>query len=351
MMVSFVLGLIACQPGPVDPPFARQNIRAEVDYLNLKIPHENALKKTGVDSLWTKSLGKNERGDSVVVAVVGTGIDYTNPDLRDSLWINQAEIGDKNWNNSLDDDNNGYADDLFGYDFFSGDGLPYDWHGHDTYTASIIAASGSKNKKVVGVAPQARLMVLRYMGPDGRGSAMDAQLAIQYAIRNRARVIYLNWPNQGFGERWNQLVIKAIEDAGRANILVVIPAGNDANQNVSGFIQSERLQNFEHVMIVSGADARGGLSASTNYGRRLSAIAAPAEGSWGFFPGHEAVKDGLKTSSVAAAYVTGAAALLAALPNMGRASDIRKALLEGALIPRENRLEVLSGGLLDLASF
>lgn len=353
LYLSFFLSLfvMACQPGPVDPPFARQNIRSSVDYLNLELSNESSVVRVGAPELWKKTQGINERGEAVIVAVIGTGIDYTNPDLRDSLWINQAEIGDKTWNNGLDDDGNQYSDDLIGYDFFSGDGLPYDWHGHDTYTASIIASSGAKNKSSVGVAPRAKLMVLRYLGSDGRGDAMDAQLAIDYAIQNKARVIYLNWPNQGFGDKWNSLVIAAIEKAGRANVLVVIPAGNDANQNVSSFISSERLQRLENVLIVAASTKDGALSSFTNYGKKLASIAAPAEGSVGYFPGHDLSADGLQTSSVAAAHVAGSAALLATLPQMGKASDIRRALLENAAIPRNERLEVLSGGGLDLSKF
>lgn len=345
------LFVAACQPGPVDPPFARQNIRSSVDYVNLELSNESSIVRVGAPELWKKTLGVNERGESVVVAVIGTGIDYTNPDLRDSLWINQTEIGDKSWNNGLDDDGNGYADDLIGYDFFSGDGLPYDWHGHDTYTASIIASSGVKNRQSLGIAPLAKLMVLRYLGPDGRGDAIDAQLAIDYAVQNKARVIYFNWPNQGFGNDWNSLVINAIEKAGRANVLVVIPAGNDGNQNISAFISNDRLQRLENVIVVAAASQEGSLTSFTNYGKKLASIAAPAEGSTGYFPGHELTVDGLRTSSVAAAHVAGSAALLATLSQMGKASDIRKALLENALVPREERLEVLSGGLLDLTKF
>ena len=84
-------------------------------------------------------------------------------------------------------------DDIIGYDFYSGDGLPYDWHGHDTFTASLIASTAKNYQAagVVGVAPNAELMIVRYISPDGDIDSMtgpiDAAASIEYAVTNGAR--------------------------------------------------------------------------------------------------------------------------------------------------------------------
>lgn len=352
LIVSGVLGLLsACRPGPVDPPLKKSHVRPDFDPLSLELSEDHPWVQNSVRELWKQSVGKDAKGNRIPVAVIGTGIDYTNPDLRDALWMNSGELGEKAWANGLDDDGNGYDDDVFGYDFYSGDGLPYDWHGHDTYTSALIAASGRNENRVVGVAPYAALMVLRYLGPDGRGEALDAYLAFEYAIQNGAKVIYFNWPNRGFGYYNDRLVIEAIAKAGKANILVVIPAGNDSNQETSPFILHEDLQRMEHVLIVSGHDEKGELTSTTNYGRRLASIAARSTGMISYFPGHQIENGSLSTSSVAAAQVAGAAALVATLPGYGSAVGIRRALMDAAQAPESGRLEVLSGGALNLKKF
>lgn len=342
------LTLLACQPGPIDPPFQRDHNRPTTSYSNKAVPGGQTYAGLGVSEMWKQTSGKDSLGNSVVVAVIGTGVDYTNPDIRDVLWTNAGELGEKIWANDYDDDDNGYNDDVFGYDFYSGDSLPYDWHGHDTYTAAIIAASGRKHPDMIGIAPNASLMVLRYIGSDGRAHSVDAYLAIQYAVQNKARIIYLNWPNQGFGPGGDEMVTRAIEMAGEANVLVVIPAGNDSNQDVSRFMRNDQLQRMEHVLIVAGHDENLRMSATTNYGRKMAGLAARSTGVRSFLPGQDLQVGALQTSSVAAAQVAGAAALIASLPGKGAATEIRRTILDATEIPDSGRLEVLSGGVLSL---
>ncbi|TVQ76316.1 MAG: hypothetical protein EA369_10205 [Bradymonadales bacterium] len=339
--------LSACKPGPVDPPFQRQMMTGPVDISKLKMDEEHLYHRLGVTALWSKTGGLDPQGNPVVVAVIGSGVDYTNPDIRDSLWINSGEVGERAWASGWDNDGNGYADDVIGYDFYDGDPWPYDWHGHDTYTASLIASSGQSGSGVVGVAPQAKLMVLRTIGGDGRGNAFDAYLAIRYAVDNGARIIYLNWPQGGYGPLAN-LVHQGLEYAKTKNVLVVLPAGNDRNQGVGPLIDRPDLVQMENVIVVAGATEDGRLTDSTNYGLERVSLAAPATESLGYFPRGEVAREALSTSSVAAAYVTGAAALIASLPGYGRADQIRDALLKKG--ERDPNLPVLSQSRLNLHS-
>lgn len=354
------LGLLsACQPGPIDPPLDSGFKRVEVDPRGTEWAEDHPLQQMGIPSLWDRTTGKDRDQSRARIAIIGTGVDYTNTDILNSLWVNVGELGDQRVNNGFDDDMNGYADDVIGFDFFSIDGRPYDWHGHDTFTTALIGASAKKNQALVGVAPNAEIMVLRYMGGDGDVYPIDAFQAIMYAVDNGARVIYFNFPQGGFPieESWwgeaidySELVIFALEHAQQNNVLVVIPAGNDGNENISAFIRNPRLQSLDNVIIVAGVDAQGKITSQSNSGVKLATIAARAAGVHSFFPGSE-LGTGLETSSVAAAYATGAAALISTLPGMGRAKDIRQKLLQAVKIPpSQERLKVLSGGVLNLSA-
>jgi len=353
---GFLVFLNACQPGPVDPPLDMKWVRQDVETKNIEVKDDSPLAEMNIPAMWARTSGKDRDQNRVKIALIGTGIDYTNPDLRNSLWQNVGELGEQKSNNGFDDDGNGYDDDVIGFDFFSGDGRPYDWHGHDTFTAALIGASGKKNAAVVGVSPNADLMVLRYMGGDGDMNPIDAFFALLYAVDNGAKVAYFNYPKGGFpkietfwGESidYGEMIFLALQYAQKANVLVVIPAGNDSNSDVSAFIKDERLQQLDNVLVVAGLGRDGSILPWSNSGVKLASIAAPAEGMLSFFPG-SFVSDGMSTTSVAAAYATGAAALISNLPGFGRAKDIRSKLLR-SIKATPNRIPVLSGGPLFLS--
>ncbi len=346
-----VLALSACRPAQKDPPMNWNQNRLDVSVSDREISPENPLAVIGAPELWKKTTGKYADNRRIRIGMVGTGIDYTNPDLREALAFNLGEMSDSARTNGVDDDGNGYADDVFGYDFYSGDGLPYDWNGHDTYTAGLIAASGRKNANVFGVAPNAELVVARYLGPDGRKTrttGLDAAEALYYVVQSGAKVVYFNWPQGGFDSLSTPLIVEAIRDGGKANILFVVPAGNSGNQVKPAFLTA--IGELKNVIIVAGLDLNGRIKATSNSGRFLAELAAPSMGSVSFLPGSLESRD-LETTSVAAAYVTGAAALLATLPGFGSVEKIREHLLKAAASNRSPEpLDVLSGGSLYLGS-
>ncbi len=351
LLTAATLGavLTGCSPTQKDPPFAGIMNRQDVDVSQVALAPDSNLSRMGVANAWKGASGKMPDGTRVIVAVIGTGVDYNIEDIRESLWVNTGELGDRQ-SNYADDDNNQIVDDLFGYDFYSGDPMPFDWYGHDTLTASLITSTGRKNASVIGAAPNAALMILRYLGPDGRGNGpgaqIDASAAIEYAVANKAKIIYLNWPQGGFGSD-AQLVVSAIKAAAAANVLVVIPAGNSSNKEVPGFLG--QVASLDQVVVVAGVDAQGKLSSRTNYGKSLASVAAYQDNANGYMPGGHLTKD-LSTTSVAAAYTAGIAALYASLPGNGSAAKIKQALLSGKSVQQDGlSLDVLSEGVLSVS--
>jgi len=159
----------------------------------------------------------------VVVAVIDTGVDYRHPDLAANIWANPGEIA----GNGTDDDNNGFVDDIHGYDFRNNDGDPLDDSRHGTHVAGTIAAVGDNGLGVTGVAWSAAIMPLKFLGADNRGQTADAVRAINYASLMRhngvnVRVINASWGSGDYGTNLRD----AIAAAAREGILVVAAAGN-----------------------------------------------------------------------------------------------------------------------------
>jgi hypothetical protein len=157
-------------------------------------------------------------GAGVTVAVIDSGVDYNHPDLINNIWTNPGEIPD----NGLDDDGNGYVDDVQGWDFVDSDNDPIDLDsGHGTHVAGTIAASNN-NSVVTGVAPDATIMPVRVLGPYS-GSSADVANGIRYAVDNGADVINLSL-SRTFP---NELVESTLQYAAEQGVVVVMAAGND----------------------------------------------------------------------------------------------------------------------------
>jgi len=278
------------------------------------------------ESAWDTTTGNQ----NIVVGVIDSGIDIDHRDLKDNIFINTAEIP----GNSLDDDNNGYVDDVNGWDFIHHDRTVFDnadddFHG--THVAGIIGARGNNSVGIAGVNWNVQLMPLKAIGPGGGTDSVLVE-AYHYAKMMRQRGVNLRVLNNSYGgQAFSQSLFDAIKELGDAGILFIAAAGNDTlnNDSVRHFPASFDLPNVISV----AASTQGGFFASnfSNYGAQTVHLAAPGENVLSTTP-HGYTGGGLVAAntdpdgstysdisgtSMAAPHVAGAAALaLAANPGI-----------------------------------
>lgn len=172
----------------------------------------------GVDMVQAPEVwARGYTGAGVIVAVVDSGVDYRHPDLDANIWVNTREIP----GNGVDDDGNGFVDDVRGWDFVAWDNDPMDLNGHGTHVAGTIAAEHN-GLGALGVAYQARVMPVRVL--DSRGSGWDSDIAdgIRYAVDNGAHVI-----NLSLGGSYSSTIASAVQYAHGRNVVVVMASGNE----------------------------------------------------------------------------------------------------------------------------
>ncbi|HBS41433.1 MAG TPA: hypothetical protein DEA26_02045 [Oceanospirillales bacterium] len=214
---------------------------------------------------WNRSTGES----SVIVGVIDTGIAYDHPDLAANIWVNTGEIPD----NGIDDDGNGYVDDIHGINCITGSGDPYDDQGHGSHVAGTIAAVMDNGEGVVGVAPGVTLMGLKFLSAEGSGSSDDALECLLYSVEMGA-----NLTNNSWGGGFPSFSMKrAIDLAGDAGQLFVAAAGNDGTDND---VRPHYPSNYTSANLVSVAnsDHNDMLDSSSNYGAVSVDLAAPGTG-------------------------------------------------------------------------
>lgn len=285
---------------------------------------------------WDGTTGSQE----VVVAVIDTGVDTSHPDLASNVWRNTAEIA----SNGVDDDGNGYIDDVAGWDFVENDPTPNDDVAHGTHVSGTIGAVGG-NGGLVGVSPNVRIMALKTLSPYG-GSTSGNIYAIDYARRNGAQVINASWGSYGYSNAMRE----AISRAGQAGILFVAAAGNgdqygrglDADASPM-FPAGYDLPNILSVAASGGNDR---LASFSNYGAGSVDLAAPGAQIASTVPGGDyAYMDG---TSMAAPHVAGAAALLLAAEPGLSVSRLRDLLLDTVDPVADLQGRVVTGGRLNV---
>lgn len=204
---------------------------------------------------------KEAPGKGTVVAVIDTGVDYTHKDLADNIWVNEGEIP----GNGIDDDGNGYVDDVYGVDFVDGDSDPMDEHGHGTHVAGIIAMTPG-NGGGVGVAYGAKIMCVRAGQANGSFASTDIAKAIKYAADNGADVINMSFGGTGR----SYLVESALQDAFPSCVLVAA-AGNDGLPTTdainAGYFNTEDIYpaGYKYVLGVMATDNNQSLAYFSNW--------------------------------------------------------------------------------------
>ena len=256
----------------------------------------------GIDApgAWDYSTGSEQ----TVVAVIDTGIDYNHPDLRDNLWTNPGEIP----GNGIDDDRNGYIDDVYGMSALDSSGNPIDENGHGTHVAGTIGARGNNGVGVAGVNWRVKIMACKFLNGSGSGSLAGAVEAINYMVMMKRRGIDVRVANNSWGGGgFSQSLYDAIREARDAGILFVAAAGNEANNNdaLHSYPSDYELSNVVSVAAIGRSRT---LASFSNYGAQMVDIAAPGVSILSTYPG--ASYRSLSGTSMAAPHVTGALALL-----------------------------------------
>lgn len=294
------------------------------------------LGKPGIDidakRAWEVETGSRD----VLVAVIDTGVDYTIADLRPNMWTNAAEL---NGTAGVDDDNNGFVDDVYGYDFANKDGDPKDDHGHGSHVSGTIAGNGDDGVGVVGVAWKAKVMGIKFLSASGGGTLEDAVKSIDYATQMGAQIMSNSWGGGGY----SQALYDSIERANKKGILFVAAAGNSSSNNDEdpGYPASYDNSN---IISVAAIDSTGQLASFSSYGKTSVDVAAPGVNIYSTIPGGF---DAWSGTSMATPHVSGVAVLLLAKePNLSLA-DLRERIIKTARPLAALNRKVASGGLVN----
>lgn len=267
----------------------------------------------GADQVWSQGV----KGAGVIVAVVDSGMDRTHPMLAPRLYTNAREIA----GNGIDDDQNGYIDDVQGYNFFAESGVFGDPSGHGTHVGGIIAADHSQNG-IAGMAPSAQLLPLGFMSPEGSGSIGDAVLAIEYAANQGARVINASWG----GAPCSSSLQKMIRDVGQKGVLFIAAAGN-SGISLDNYPEYPAAFSLANQLTVGASTSRDFSAGFSNYSYNFVNLFAPGSNINSTYPGARTAI--LSGTSMAAPFVSGAAALILSDRPRATAPQLRQALLAG----------------------
>lgn len=282
-----------------------------------------------------------------VVAIIDTGIDYTNPELSGSMWVNQSEIP----NNGIDDDGNGYVDDVYGWNFYNNSNQVYvgDEDDHGTHCAGTIAAASNNETGIAGIvnSSHVKLMSVKALGgSDGSGTTESLIKAIQYAEANGASIV-----NLSLGSSYNDQAL--YQTIANSNMLFVIAAGNgDDTSNAGVDIDASPIYpaayNLDNIITVANLNYDGNLHYSSNYGASSVDIAAP--GSYILSTTTDNTYSYMTGTSMAAPMVTAAAAMLYSYYDTLSLAQIKQLILSSAKSLDSLQGVVAAGGMLDLGA-
>ena len=298
------------------------------------IPDDWGQTRVGADTLWANGVN----GQGIIVAVVDTGIDLRHPQLAGQIYQNPNEVI-----NGIDDDRNGYIDDVAGWNFVDNNNKVGDQKGHGTHVAGIIAADHTQGA-IKGLAPAAKIMPLEFMDADGNGSIGDAIRAMYYAANNGAKIINASWG----GPACSRSLRTAIADLSAKGVLFISAAGNGDD-----FGRGENIDTTPTYPAAFAVGLQISVGASTytdrmagfsNYSLTSVHLLAPGSHILSTFPNNSTeVLDG---TSMATPFVAAAAALVWSHRPDATAAQVRAALLSSVDV---GKFPVSSGGILNIA--
>lgn len=281
------------------------------------------LKKSDAARAWKVTKGSKSK----IVAVIDTGIDVNHEDLSENIWVNPGETGldAKGRNkatNGIDDDNNGYVDDVHGWNFVSNNNDLTDNHGHGTHIAGIIGAVAENKKGISGIAPEVSLMIIKYYDPKvpSTDNLKNTINSIKYAVKMGASIINYS----GGGVDYSQDEFEAVKEAEKKGILFVAAAGNERS-NSDQFHYYPADYKLSNIISVTALDPNRDVLPSSNYGTETVDLAAPGQNIISTLPGNSY---GFMTgTSQATAFVSGAAVLVMANKSDFKFDEVKKYIL------------------------
>ena len=326
------------------------------DFASFNDPHASKLWAFGANNGMSVSEAydtlPNKDAEEIVVAVVDTGVDHNHEDLKDIMWKNEGEIA----GNGIDDDNNGYIDDIHGINTLVRDAqgratmntMASHWHG--THVAGTIAATQNNGIGIAGVAKNVKIMAIRTVPDDADELDSDIVEGFLYAAKHGARLI-----NCSFGKANNEggmVVRDTINEIGKKyNTLVVASAGNDSMGDF-GRHDNDVSPKFpasfdsENLLVVASTTSAGAFSSFSNIGPRTVDIAAPGSNIYSTINGNQySMASG---TSMASPNTTGVAAMVLGFYPTLSATELKEVLMKSVTKVSSFSGKIVSGGRVDL---
>ncbi|HEY2901009.1 MAG TPA: discoidin domain-containing protein [Polyangia bacterium] len=272
--------------------------------------------KINAPQAWDTTTGSS----SVLVAISDTGIDYTHPELAANVWTNPGEIP----GNGIDDDHNGYIDDVHGWDFANNDSDPMDDHGHGTHVSGTIGAVGNNANGVAGVNWKVKLVGTKFLGSNGSGTLFNGAQTILYAATVNARVVNASWGCSG-SSCFASYMLDALNTLASKGGLFVAAAGNNGTNNDT---TPDYPANYAvpNLLSVAAMDSNDALASFSDWGPTLVHLGAPGVGILSTLPGNSYAS--WSGTSMAAPHVTGAAALYLSIQPNATYAEVRQKILD-----------------------
>ena len=299
---------------------------------------------SGIDINVEEAWDAYEAERDVIIAVIDTGIDRSNSEISNSLWVNSAEIA----GNGIDDDGNGYVDDIYGWNFYDSNNVLYSGSDddHGTHCAGTIAAATGNGTGIAGIASYDNIKIMNLKalgGEEGQGTTLSIVKAIRYAEEKGAKIC-----NLSLGTSVNDPTLYKVMSA--SDMLFVVAAGNSTN--ASGIGSNTDLMpsypasyNLDNIISVANLSANGRLHKSSDYGATTVDIAAPgteivstiSNGKYAYLTG----------TSMAAPMVTAVAALVYTGSSDITLDEVKDHILDTATTLSSLKGKVLTGGMLN----